>query len=760
MQRVRGVHYNVTLQGLTAARRFTTRKPYPAHSPTTWPSPSSNVSRGRVPRSPSFVPHVISTVKPDVKAIPDAELDDILLRGRRYGLYNVRDLEIQTNFKDRGLQGQLLIDNNTLRPDLDLWCVLTDYAVARRGLDGARDIHRALWGRGHPIPLHDDTHVTNRIWHRLLHTSLEARDLRFVRELEKTVVAGRSTLWSEIVGACVVNGFRHARLLSFWYRRNYYRGLEDTLRLYEVCQAGHVNSFVDFMLDVRKDDYEVRGLYKIIIPRLWRQERVEDAFAIHNLLVTYGELPPTFGHLEPAIHELAVRKLELEPFIHRVLVAGGQYSTQAARTFRKSQENVSRARPLNFGEASTRDSWVARALATRGVSTDFVLNSLRMLGVRELGPLSIRQLGINAGCSGDLQKHFARLKELDVDVGSSSYVRLVAKFCHTDQERLLQQMVETSMHHDVFEDETLLKKLATERFIAQDWSQFNFLLATLHYQRTSASVDKLVCDMLLGLSPERPFQRILLGVLDNWYSREVIPVEQIERLILELAHSLLYVETPRSETGRKLAYKKRFPISMLKHAAFMSGVMQNAMTHGVYVSVGCWHPVFRYLEEHGQITKFVRLSVWLAEWYMMNETKAPYSITSTAVQRLFNEQWLKSYTHLALRNCFRYGTYVKYGSYQDMINFLAYLQSKYGLYINTTIITRALHFRVHKQAKLLAWRRHRGAHYGSKTVVVKTMLLKLCEDIRRRFHRDRAAGDNRIVAEATSRKVPDTVTQL
>lgn len=669
-------------------------------------------------------------------AVTDVELDNILLRGRRYGLFSVKDLDFQTDFRNLALRGRLLVDNNTLRPDLNLWCILADYAIADRGWEGAKDIHHALWRRGPSIPLDDDTSVTNYIWQRLLCTSLRARKFRFLNELVLTIVAGRSNLWSEIVGACIVNNIPHAKMLATWYRRKYYRGLEDTIRLYEVCQAGHVKGFVNFMSEVREDNYEVRGLYRIIMPRLWREERVEDALAMHNFLVKSADLPPTFGFLEPAIHELATHNQDLEPFIHRVAYAGGQFNIQAARAYQKSRENTSRARPLNFGEASTRDSWVARILATRGVSTDFVLNSLRMLSVRELGPLSIRQLGINAESCGELQRYLTKLKELDIDIGSSSYARLVIKLCQTNQETLLQQTLNTSIHHDVFEDETLLKKLTTERLVAQDWSQFNFLLAALHYLKVATSIDDLMCDMLLGLSVEPRFQRTILGVLDNWYSRAVVPVSQIGRLISELVHSMLYVETPQRRDGQKLAIKERFPVMMLQHVSFMAGVMQHALTHGVQVSVNCWKPVFRYFEECGQLNKFLRLSVWLARWYTPDDVRTAYSSNKSDVQKLFNDQWLKSYSHLALRTSFQNDMTKEDKPYHDMVNFLAYMQSQYGIHINTTTIVDAIHIRVHKQAKLVAWRRHRDLHHGVRTIDVAPMLLKLKNDIRRRFDRD------------------------
>lgn len=382
---------------------------------------------------------------------------------------------------------QRLIDLPEHSHDYSIW---SEYLAFRRrvyGLEGVRAIFQALKIRGIPLPLGSED--ADKIWPPFIELAL--RDPSFLeilwkstRSLYRQTSKLYSPLYVQIVGHHLTQDT--AKALS-WHNR--FRVMNYPIPGQLAGLVEHAIRCKDGLKTLKKiyNASDDRDLYNALIPQLYAANKYEDALHWHHHLMHVGDLPRDINAVEPLRRYLAsqhrfddLRKLTIQ------LVDAGVSFAKTLSGVMKDNTKISREMAnLILGETygvapkPIRDEFCARCFATKGISVDFVIACLASFGLNRLGPLALRELAIRANHVDEIALKLSRLKEADILLHECVFSRLVQKLVKERRQELLDSVLGSDQHPDVYEDVKLQQALLREYVQAQDWPQVYRTVAIL-----------------------------------------------------------------------------------------------------------------------------------------------------------------------------------------------------------------------------------------------------------------------------------------
>lgn len=572
----------------------------------------------------------------------NAQWEDLLDRAGVYGIRDRDRLYFEADVGHMTDIGSRLVDNPPGRQNIDLWQILLVAQALQNGHDGIKAIWRGMKFRGEEFRFEGNDPQIDALWQTFL--SAGAEDEKFLRSLYqqcKMSAFKRPGLFSEIVGAALEG--RKPELASRFaasISQSHYRGREDLLRVfYAACHSTNANAlraFCDVYLVVPKTD-----IYTEVSSALWEQDRPTDAFMMHSFLVSKRDLPPRFELLEPYINHSVLHNESLDKFLTPLASAGVSFEAQARRLWARGRSRVDgvSAESLNIVASKTlgvspnkpSDSFIARAFATQAFSFEFAVNSLRMIGLIEVGPLAIRQMVLTASDLDSLQTRFQKLQELEIDLGSSTFVRVLKNVCEAGRWEMVQALVHNDLHHEVFEDAELQERLLIEYYRKKDWLQLNRTLVILSDGHFDQHAQARSANLLL---------RSMMQVGD--WAAAINLATSIQERGLSISKALagriraIFDDTRNSTFARS---------GDMDRIAFLTGMLQNVVASGcATLKPKSWLDPLRALGRLGRLRELECLVYWIAEWYMpMGQVQA------RRVHKLFDEKFQKS----LLSWCFR-----------------------------------------------------------------------------------------------------------
>lgn len=585
-------------------------------------APSFNRGISTLPGPPADHPSSWQAVTPHPQANLDHESDreewEALLEDAfAFGIRSKEQLCFEADVGHQSDIGSRLIDKLAWRQNIELWHILLRAQALMNGHEGIKAIWKAANHRGKAVRFDSRDPRVNALWSTFLSAgSVDAHFLSTLCKMALRFNIDRPALFAEIVGAALEgNHPQSASKLASWFvppQSTRYRGREDLLGAFSAaCQSETIGALREFCKVY--DAVPTTHVYSEVTSELWEQDRPSDAFEMHAHLISRGDLPLHFELLVPFISHLAAHNKPLSGFLGPLNAVGVSFDAQARRLWDRERSrvtglptaslNVVASKTLGVQPKKLSDEFVARAFATRAFSFDFAVNSLRLIGLIEVGPLAVRQLALTATDLPTLRLRFERLAELDIDTGSSAFVQTLKTVCSAGRWEMIRALVENDIHHEVFEDQALLERLLTEYCRRRDWPQINRTLTILcrgemHEQALLRAATMLLKSMLQirdlngALKATNNLRALGQGV--SW---------ALPRLIGMILQRTGLVRLKRTHT---LGFDP---------TAFLTGMLQDLLSSGVSFPLKYWRGPLRALGTMGRMNELECLIYWIAEWY-------------------------------------------------------------------------------------------------------------------------------------------------
>src|SRR2546423_11865017 len=524
----------------------------------------------------------------------------ILERAQGLGITTMTELLRESTFENHLLNSTRLINRKPFSNNLELWCLLLDFQRVRFGKPGVKRMWYIMKDRVGRVDEFFQGPISDYLWSILISTG--QKDHGFLRKLCKHEIelgAKRSSLYVDVVGSLLAsNSHTAARLFSQVLQPTHPVTSDNAYELFmQACNSSNEHAFDDF-IDICKT-FEQIQIYSRVIPYLCNEKRFGDAWKMHKFLLSRGDLPLEFESVKPLIRYTASTKDRFEEFLQDLKEQNVAYEAQARQVHENEKGlqygiaggslNIVSSRTMGVQPSRLSDKFVARAFATKAFSFDFALQGLRLLGLREIGPLALRQIALKACSPAQLCRRLDMLKELDIDWGSSTYARIVTSLAKQGKATLLSDVLMSDQHPDVFEDLDLQEKLLAQYYRESDWRQVNRTLAILRVGHQEFSYDERV-----------PAKEVPLNAL----LRSVIRVRDwpgVTRIMAQIKHQgcHLTIRTLRCmhntilskrASGQKPKLSKSFD-----DVGFVLNVFRSAKNAGTHIPPTFWREPIRRL---------------------------------------------------------------------------------------------------------------------------------------------------------------------
>ncbi|KAI4244134.1 MAG: hypothetical protein L6R40_003118 [Gallowayella cf. fulva] len=353
-------------------------------------------------------------------------------------------------------------------------------------------------------------------------------------------------------------------------------------------------------------------IYDIAIPELCKQGLYATAVTWHKKLIERKDLPSSVRTTELVMHYLAMTgaKTQLMECTRLMVAAGVTFTPYKAQNIliptaiSRKLMNVSEDENDDGSENGYSDEFCARLVATRFFSIENIINTLGFLGVREIGPLALRELATrelphNPYCRA-VQDRLDQLSKASVSTGRSTFSILVRRLAAEGQSHLLANVVACDLHTDTFEDYNLQESLLTFYHENSDTIAFNRTMAILTAKVPERDVLTRRWNLLLRSYLTRRELQAVKNTVGKMQELQ-LPIEP--RSATHMGQTLL----SRRQTGRRPADTEE--LGLLVH------IWQDVLRSGSQVPPYVWTEILRRLGMSGRLVALERLALWLAAWY-------------------------------------------------------------------------------------------------------------------------------------------------
>ena len=545
---------------------------------------------------------------------PNLTLDERRLvgRARLHGIFSHEALLYEARVSNSP-DGARLTDNPKHRQDLELWRLLLDVNRYYRGFDGIKQTWDYMQWRGTRVRLQQENATAIELWGDFVYAA-SINDTGFLKQICEDCVKHQmltTRVFSDTVGSLLQYNPEQAPTFAYTLQLQGLGTPEDILNLFHIACESEAEGALQSFRHVRSLFPDVK-IYSEAISKLVKLDRMDAAFEMHDFLVSLNDLPKSFRNLAPLIQHIAFRGTSIDPFLHSLRTAGALFDNQAHRLYGAVRAEIEKIGEQSVDANSSftvykepksvKDETIARTLATRGFSFEFVLRLFYPFGLIEFGPYSIRQMALTSGNLAELRSRFARLREMGVDLGSSSYMRIVKKLCDSGESELLAQFVQTDMHHEEFEDNSLQRSLLNEYLKKRDIMQLSRSLAILKVGDISIRAQSSAVNLMLRSAMDARDWTGILQMIQVFREHEY----KVERPVIQHLHTVLSALSKPTEDGGP---------PDRDYAGFLIGVLQQLLVSGQEVHPSDWIWPLHTLGYLGRLQEVEYLALWIAAYY-------------------------------------------------------------------------------------------------------------------------------------------------
>lgn len=613
--------------------------------------------------------------------------EDLLTDAFMYGLRSKEQLLYEADVDHWNNLGSRLVDGAPGRYNIELWLILLRAQALQNGHDGIKSIWKGLRMRGPIVRLEGDDPRVSSLWNVFLAAgSADVHFLKIISSKSRENKFVRPAIFAEIVGAALESVNPPCASEFADYHLDSFRGRDDLIAIFSsAIKSDHPRALESFCKVY--DRVPQHDIYSGVLPLLWKHNRPSDAFYMHLFLLSKGDLPDRFELLEPFIQHLVSNNQSITPFVSALTFAGASFEAQirhcwaAEKRLQADYSSISQnlvasklSRPLH---QKLSDHFVARAFATRAFSFDFAVNTMRMLGLVEIGPWATREVALSADDASTLRRRFQLLRETGVDTGASSFVRTIQNASEAGHWDIVQSLARSDLHHEVFGDRALQQRLLTQYYHEKDWLQVNRTLAIINMGNFGDD------------GKERAAAVLLLTMLRAGDFHAAVQLMSRMRQ----HNQKLDGRTTSKEIGlalRQWYRQSHQEMTMAKsnndQLALLIGLLQDLLASGPYISLETWRVPLIALAQAQRFEAFECLAIWIAEWYRPNGFhsqywKTPPSRPSSDLNNLFTTRFQR----MLVSWCFRMPKGRKVASPETCLRWvpiLKRLRADYGVRVN------------------------------------------------------------------------------
>ena len=565
---------------------------------------------------------------------PDEDFQDLLSEAARYSIRDIDALDFESSVTSNAGRSTRLVEKARFQFDYDLWAILLRYRMRAYGNAGIKTIWNFLTRRDRVRLLPVEWPTEDSIWGIFIALGLKDHEFlgsiaKHARKLWLERQIRRESLYVEVVGG-LLKSDNAAAAPSFSERMHpgYSISSEELLELFfQACSSVHPGALEHFCRIY--DTVPNPKLYGIVIPSLCREGRGDEAMSMHSYFIRRSDCPSTFDAIEPLVRHIARCGLELSVFVRQLEEAGLSFGGRVQRLYDSvkvydfgiSREDIDLATNRTFGVKRSKisDAFAARFFATKSFSFGFALNGLRVLGLDELGPLSLREIALQSGTASVIRERLNVLDSMKIDTGGSAYSRVIRKLAREREYLLLMDVVLCDQHPDVFEDQRIQLQLLARYHRSKDWRQVNRTLAILSSWGDSKqhSSNALLRNALFRRDwPE------VQGVVAQAHQEG----SQISRANIVLMRNLILRPRPAAQRVRLRTYG-------FGDLNFLLTLWRSSLESGIDIPVEAWCEPLRRLGMMGRWADLEKTCLWLCSWYspQNTDTFADRSIVNLSV---------------------------------------------------------------------------------------------------------------------------------
>ncbi|MCJ1445971.1 MAG: hypothetical protein MMC23_006476 [Stictis urceolatum] len=367
-------------------------------------------------------------------------------------------------------------------------------------------------------------------------------------------------------------------------------------------------------------------MYDYIVPNLCEASLFEDAVIWHNFLVDRNDTPSSAVSMEPLVTHLleSGRPQEARSIVRSAGESVKQ--SQSAPTVTKELERmrfgtivkeIERASPAKSNSRTGfRDEFCARLLATRFFSVWTVVEGLRVLQVREIGPHSMRAIlirTIDSDCCNveRLREYLDTLSKASISIGGSKYCRLIWKLIADNNAQMLYDVAICDLHPDEFDNWRLQERLLVQYELAGDKRLVDRTMTILLLESSEAAFDTKYMNILLRNALNRKDETLFTKLLEAVRIRQ-LPVTEVTRRWVFVNLIPERVAVP----GKMRDYPPHE--RLVKYIETMKSILLG----GTPIYPREWDDAMRSLLHTERLAEFEELLFFLMKWYTDSDFQA------------------------------------------------------------------------------------------------------------------------------------------
>ena len=556
-------------------------------------------------------------------------------------------LQFESDLASHDRPGSRLIDDPRYRHNASLLLLLLQFRQRLAGLDGIREIWTGL--RTRRIDLPSEGKQVDVVWRTFLQLSVHDRliiDDIVAHHTKLLTERGRGwpNIYEDIIGILLQTGPGRA---YHWHERLKANAPPSSEALARLAQTALLNrgSHQVFMRIV--SDSAVKGLYGVVIPLLCSLEEFDFAYQWHKLLMRKGDYPLSSKPVEPLMFHMALyesQRVRLRGITYGLVEAGVPFpGIQRANPEEDDKGILTReimsnilGNTFSIAPKPYNDRLGARLFATSSFSVDLIINGMETLGVKTIGPQSIRELASREKTSEAILARFDQLRKASIQLEPRKFTRIIEKLAADGKDDVITALLADDQHVDELENDALQETLLAKHLKKGNWAQANMTVAILAALSDQSTTEAWNVQLRAHLRNENMTEAWEL-YSDMRKGGSAVSVQTSSMFL----HRILR----RRQPGHRPVYMgKNHPDDLGTAISFMIGILHS----GGVVSLHSWREVFTRLGQKGRFDELERVALWLATYYGPNTTHEAKSRLIPPRLRINTEEDPSSTTHVPL----------------------------------------------------------------------------------------------------------------
>lgn len=416
-------------------------------------------------------------------------------------------LEFESDVGHLNNIGTRLVDSSDNRYNFDLWEELLRYRQRHYGDNGTLDIWEGLTVRVDGVRLPVAGEQADFFWRSFVDLGLRRElFLKDVLEYATNLLEKHNDRWPGLC-ECIVGGLLEQGMPNRaveWHKKlqssqlastsDVLKTLPSTLRLSSLPAGTEFTTSADLECSSLPPGLKAfqaicstipgHQFYGPVIAMLMQQGHGEAAILMHHFLTQRQDHPQTPDDIQPLLDY--VEKFGLRKEFNRLRgYVKKRFDTEASID-QPGPSHLAQKVENGQDEKPFKDDIGAKLFATRALNFDMVVGGLKMLGVSEIGPRTLRELATRTHGNQDLLDKLKILKQSGISVGNTVFSRLVQKLAAQNRDILLSDILRSDQHPDVLEDRRIQESMLYSYYQARDWRLYNMTLAILAELHPSA----------------------------------------------------------------------------------------------------------------------------------------------------------------------------------------------------------------------------------------------------------------------------------